>query len=226
MIALAIDLSSMQGSLALFRDGEAIGSSYWGQHRSDGQALFREWPTLLQQTGVRPDQIQLYICGRGPGAFSGLRMSLSSTQAAALPNRARLYAISSGEAIAARVVRERAVQSVVVVGNARRDKIWLGRFSRTERDGLDLPGGWELVEPKEFLARSNGATVLVSPHYDQLREILPAQAFAGDRWIADNRWPHAIDVGYAAIQHIEQGDPSEPLSPLYLHSPVAKTIPC
>ena len=223
MIALAIDLSSRQGSLALFRDGEAIGSSSWGQHRGDAQALFREWPTLLKQIGVRPDHIHLYICGRGPGTFSGLRISLSSAQAAALPNQARVYAISSGEAIATNVAGEHAVQSVMVVGNARRGKIWLGRFSKTERDGLDLSGGWKLIETNEFLAHSNAATVLVSPHFDQLREILPAEALADDRWIAKNLCPHAIEVGRAAIQHIENGDPSEPLSPLYLHSPVAKT---
>ena len=226
MIALAIDLSSAQGSLALFRDREVIGSSCWCQHRSDGQALFREWPILLQQTGVCPDQIQLYICGRGPGAFSGLRMSLSSAQAAALPNQAGVYSISSGEAIASKVVREQAVQSVVVAGNARRNKIWLGRFSKTERGGLVLPDGWELTEPNQFLARCNGANILVSPHFDQLREVLPAEALAGDRWIPDNQWPHAVELGRAAIQHIEYGDPTESLSPLYLHSPVAKTTPC
>ena len=226
MIALAIDLSSPQGSLALFRDRVVIGSSSWRQHRGDGQALFREWPILLQQIGVCPDQIQLYICGRGPGAFSGLRLSLSSAQAAALPNQARVYSISSGEAIASKVVREQAVQSVVVAGNARRNKIWLGRFSKTERGGLDLPDGWELTEPNQFLARSNGANIFVSPHFEWLREVLPAEALADNRWIPDNQWPHAVELGRAAIQHIEYGDPTEPLSPLYLHSPVAKTTPC
>ena len=226
MIALAIDLSSPQGSLALFHDREVIGSSCWRQHRNDGQALFREWPMLLQQNGVRPDQIQLYIFGRGPGAFSGLRMSLSSAQAAALPHQARVYSISSGEAIAAEVVRKHAVQSVVVVGNARRNKIWLGQFSITGEGRLHLPDGWELTGPNELLAQCNGTNRFVSPHFDQLRQVLPAEALAGDRWIADNQWPHAVEVGRAAIQHIADGDPTEPLSPLYLHAPVATTTPC
>lgn len=219
MNTLAMDLSSHRGSLALFRDDELLGTAQWEQNRRDGQALFREWPALLNHYEIRPVEIGCYICGRGPGTFSGLRVSLSAARAAAIPGRARVYAISSGEALAREHLATREADSVAVIGDARRDRLWCGLFTR---DQTSDPV-WSLVEADRLPKLAAKAGIWASPQYDRLQDLLPEPVRTHEAWVRRNCLPTAEHLGRAALDRIREDRPGESLTPLYLHPPVAGT---
>jgi tRNA threonylcarbamoyladenosine biosynthesis protein TsaB len=220
MITLGIECSSRQGSLALLRDGEVIGEKSWIADRVRHNTIFQTLETLIEEVDISYSDISLFAVGRGPGSFSGMRMSFAVAQALALPSKAEVRAVSSGAALALAVAREGAKQ-IAVVGDARRGQVWIGLFnvgqasslsiheeSRSTIDRLEacptLVEDWRLVPYEEVSVPE--ATVVISPEAERLTEIFPT--------IGNARFPHAKEV--AALAQLG----SEELEPLYMHPPV------
>jgi len=212
-IVLGIELSSRQGSVALLKDGELLAEKTWLGERVRHNILFQTLETLLNEAGVSYSDILLYAVGRGPGSFSGMRMSFAVAQALALPNKKEVRAVSSGAALALAAAREGAKQ-IAVVGDARRGQLWYGLFSvaafheRGPRSGtsatVEQTEDWKLVPYEELVVPAG--TLVVSPEAERLAQYLPN--------IGTSRFPLASDVARLALVQ------SEPLEPLYMHPPV------
>jgi tRNA threonylcarbamoyl adenosine modification protein YeaZ len=203
-IVLGIELSSRQGSVALLKDGELLAEKTWLGERVRHNILFQTLETLLNETGVSYSDLSLYAVGRGPGSFSGMRMSFAVAQALALPDKTEVRAVSSGAALALAAAREGDKQ-IAVVGDARRGQLWYGLFSVAAPPATaEQIEDWKLV-PYEDLVLSAGMLV-VSPEADRLTQYFPN--------IGNSRFPLASDVARLALTQ------SEPLEPLYMHPPV------
>ena len=205
MITLGIELSSRQGSVALLKDGALLAEKKWLGERVRHNILFQTLETLLCEAGVSYSDISLYAVGRGPGSFSGMRMSFAVAQALALPNKTEVRAVSSGAALALAAAREGA-KRIAVVGDARRGQFWVGLFQCLEDGALKVSNPWKLV-PYEDLVVPEG-TLIVGPEAERLTQYFPD--------IGNARFPLASDVAALALI---QGN-SEPLEPLYMHPPV------
>ena len=215
MITLGIECSSRQGSVALLKDGELLGEKTWIGERVRHNTIFQTLETLLDEVGVSYSDISLYAVGRGPGSFSGMRMSFAIAQALALPNKVEVRAVSSGAALALAAAREGA-KEIAVVGDARRGQFWVGLFSvaafhergprsRTSATVKQIEE-WRLI-PYEEISVPEG-TLVVSPEAERLTQYFPN--------IGTARFPLASDVAALAVRQVE----SEPLEPLYMHPPV------
>jgi len=222
MITLGIECSSRQGSLALLKGGKLMAEKSWIADRVRHNTIFQSLEDLIKEAGISFSEISLFAVGRGPGSFSGMRMSSAIAQALALPSKADVRAVSSGAALALAVVREGA-KKIAVVGDARRGQVWIGMFHALEKVSADLPNigmvsypecealcsnavGWKLVAYNE-VCLPEGA-VVVSPEAERLTEIFPT--------IENSRFPHAKEVAELALLWAEP----EPLEPLYMHPPV------
>lgn len=203
MITLGIECSSRQGSLALLRDGEVIGEKSWIADRVRHNTIFQTLETLMDEAKVAYSDIDLFAVGRGPGSFSGMRMSFAIAQALALPDKKEVRAVSSGAALALAAARAGA-KDIAVVGDARRGQVWIGLFQAVDGGGIRLVKDWELVA-YDAVAVPDGA-VVVSPEAERLTNIFPE--------IGEARFPHAKEVAELA----QLG--SEELEPLYMHPPV------
>ncbi len=228
-IVLGIELSSRQGSLALLKDGAVLAEKTWIGENVRHNVLFQTLEALLQEMQLSYSDISLYAVGRGPGSFSGMRMSFAVAQALALPNKTEVRSVSSGAALALQVAQTllsaqvpegqtgvSAPQQIAVVGDARRGQLWYGLFSVAASGGRG-PGSptpatveqvedWKLV-PYEELVIPEG-TLVISPEAERLIQYFPN--------IGAPRFPRASDVAKLALSQIE----SEPLEPLYMHPPV------
>ena len=241
MITLGIECSSRQGSLALLKDGELLVERSWIAERVRHNTIFQTLENLIVEADVSYNDISLFAVGRGPGSFSGMRMSFAVAQALALPSKADVRAVSSGAALALAVAREGAKQ-VAVVGDARRGQVWIGVFnvdafagdtaraSSRHADGenatmasrLRVSKDWKLI-PYEDVSVPQG-TVVVSPEAERLTGIFPASLACASKRLANigtcdasgvnAQFPHAKEVAELAQTH------SEELEPLYMHPPV------
>lgn len=203
MITLGIELSSRQGSVALLKDGELLGEKTWLGERVRHNTVFQTLENLLREADISYDELSLYAVGRGPGSFSGMRMSFAIAQALALPNRTEVRAVSSGAALALAAARDGA-KEICVAGDARRGQFWAGFFQTLEDGAVKISKEWKLL-PYEELVVPEG-TRLVSPEAERLAEFFPN--------IGNVRFPLARDVARLAQTQ------SEPLEPLYMHPPV------
>lgn len=219
MIALGIELSSKQGSVALLKDGELLAEKSWIAERIRHGVLFQALENLLQDAHISYYDISFYAVGRGPGSFSGMRIAFAAAQALAMPSKTEVRAVSSGAALALAAAREGA-EEIAVVGDARRGQVWVGMFSAVF--AAAVPGGrgsgsaspaaveqtedWKLV-PYEDISVPEG-TVGVSPEAERLSEIFPT--------LGNPQFPRAKEVAELALMQTEP----EPLEPLYMHPPV------
>ena len=100
MLILAIEQSSVLASVALLNDGRVLAAERWHCTWNRSQNVFDILPSLLKNASVRPENIDVFAAGTGPGSFSGSRVAVSVAQALALPGGKRAIGISSGEALA------------------------------------------------------------------------------------------------------------------------------
>jgi len=223
MIACAIESSSDLAGVALFRDQVAIGVERYAAGGCGDRTMFEAIERLLRAAGVRPSEVAVWIAGRGPGRYGGVRAALTAAQFFALPGHAPIYALSSAAALAAAALRESGARRAVIAGDARRGRLWHALFETTAEGSINGPqGGWQLSTPQQFLEQTIANAIYVSPEYHRLK----AQGYLRDEvgicWIPENRYPDPVELGRLALRKLAAGWPSEPPAPLYLHAAVAE----
>ncbi len=220
MIALALELSTARGSLALFADGRVAAAESWDEKAVRGQQAFRALPGLLANAGIRVEDIDVFIAGRGPGQYSGLRVAVTTAQALALPGTKTVYTVSSGEALALEMAGDESARQIAIVGDARRNTLWLGLFEKTG-DRLKTITPWTIVTPDQLASHLPAGAVLAGPDWKRLEPVLGKMQFPNVRVIREDRSPKAEFVGRVALQKLRVGIPSEPMTPIYMHPAVA-----
>ena len=194
MKVLAQDISTEAGSLALLEDGMVVASRAVDVRQRRHQELFDAVESLLQGAEWTWKNIGVFAVGRGPGSYTGLRVSLTAARGWALPQSKPVWTVSSGAALAAEILAERPdIAQAVVSGDARRGMVWAGRFEREARHRVRQAGEWKLL-PAELRGRE----------------------WPDAHWVAAGRAPQAAWVGRLFFA----GGASEELQPIYLHPAV------
>ncbi|MCF7847390.1 MAG: tRNA (adenosine(37)-N6)-threonylcarbamoyltransferase complex dimerization subunit type 1 TsaB [Kiritimatiellales bacterium] len=208
MKIFAIELSSKHGSIALVEDGEVCTEESWIENFKNRQQLFDSMAGLK----VDWDTVDVFAAGRGPGAFSGMRIAFSVARSLAQPGGKPFYALNSAQALAAQVAQETGADRVAVVGDARRRQVWAGLFCAGE-----LEKDFELMELDRLKDFIPDGTLVVSPDHDRLEELLSTFQTLEK---AVSVFPTAGKLGQLVFQRLENGVGSEPDEPLYMHPPV------
>ncbi|NCC53666.1 MAG: tRNA (adenosine(37)-N6)-threonylcarbamoyltransferase complex dimerization subunit type 1 TsaB, partial [Spartobacteria bacterium] len=180
-----------------------------------------EFQAMLDEADCTLAELDAWAVGRGPGNYSGLRTALTVAQAVALPDHTPVYAISSGEVLAAQTAREHPeARHIAVVGDARRSLLWFGLFSVGD-NGVEQSGEWSLKPVADLMQDWPAGTRVVSSDWSRIREAV--QPFLRDEivWIPEDRYPSATLLAECAQRKTAGHIPIEPLSPIYLHPPVA-----
>jgi tRNA threonylcarbamoyladenosine biosynthesis protein TsaB len=206
MKLLALELSTKKAGIVLLDDDRVLAEAAWEEARAQHEALFHHAPHVLKAAGLAVADIDLFVVGRGPGAFSGVRVALTAANAMALPFGKTVYAVSSGEALARDLLRNGASAKVAVVGDARRGTLWLGVFGK---EGCVRP--WSTIPADGLPGTIEPGTMVVSPDAERL---------AGVGLTVTAAWPTALQVASAARERLAAGIAGDPLEPLYMHPPV------
>ena len=194
MKILALEFSTETGSLALLADGALAAAAAVEAGARRSQELFAAAAQLLAGAGWTFADLGAFAVGRGPGAYTGLRVSLTAANGWALPENKPVWTVASGAALAAELFAERPdLAQVVAWGDARRGTIWAGRFERDAQRVVRQVGDWQL---------------------------LPADArekeWPDAHWAEAGRAPQAAWVGKLFCA----GGASEERQPIYLHPAV------
>lgn len=203
MRVVAIEMSAQEGSVALLESGRVMASVCWVEQRENRQQLF----DALKELAVDWASVDTFLVGRGPGAFSGMRISFSVVNALAAPGKQRVMAHNSG----ASLVRQHGAEKAVVVGDARREQLWVGAF-----EGVELVREFELIGRDALGDWVDEGTVVLSPDRARLAAVL--EPFGGPG--TGDEVPRAATLGEVVWERQAAGLAVEPFEPLYLHPPV------
>ena len=132
-LLLAIECATRVASVALARDGEvlAVRSTRSDQHHA--QTLLPEIDAVFSQLGAALADVDAFAVSIGPGAFTSLRIGLSTLKGLAFASERPVAAISTLACIAHAAPREAA--RVAALLDARRGEVYVGQFERQPGDG-------------------------------------------------------------------------------------------
>lgn len=234
MWLLAIDRSSPGSGAAVFRDGSLAGvcRDVAGEP-SRAPGWMADVVGLLTQQALDPKELGALCVGVGPGSFSGIRSSLAALQGLALPSGVTVFGVSSAAALAFRMLTGPDAPSVVtIVGDARRERLWVGSFRLSEAGGMEAVGGdgraramcqsaddFVLVRSGDVASAVPPGARVASPDFGRIGAALNA-ALGGERVVQTAVYPDAESVGRLFLAAPDAAR-REPL-PVYLHPAVAQ----
>jgi len=204
MKILALELSTKIGSIALLEDGLIKKEINWVEQFNDRRQPFE----ALDKFKSDWNSIDMYAVGRGPGSFSGLRVAFSVVNALALPKQNKIIAHNSAESIAYKFKSSK----VLVVGDARRKQLWVGKFEK-----LKLIEEFQLIKYHELESFVDEKTIVVSSDYDRLSFLLDSYMKSESR---NCSYPSANGLAKIVYKKIMNNEKLEEFEPLYLHPPV------
>ncbi|HBX55605.1 tRNA (adenosine(37)-N6)-threonylcarbamoyltransferase complex dimerization subunit type 1 TsaB [Pseudomonas sp. UBA2684] len=143
---LALDTATEACSVALLHDGQVL-SHYEVIPRLHAQRLLPMIQQLLAEAGVPLAALDAIAFGRGPGAFTGIRIAIGVVQGLAFALERPVLPVSNLAVLAQRAQRERGVSQVAAAIDARMDEVYWGCY-RSEQGEMRLAGS-EVVLPPE-----------------------------------------------------------------------------
>ena len=96
MLVLAFDTATDAATSALVRDGHVL-----GERVSRAVRILDDFEELLTEAGLRADDVDGIVVGRGPGSYTGLRMGLVTARTLSFSLGAPVAGASTLDALAA-----------------------------------------------------------------------------------------------------------------------------
>ncbi|MEO6967233.1 MAG: tRNA (adenosine(37)-N6)-threonylcarbamoyltransferase complex dimerization subunit type 1 TsaB [Rhodanobacteraceae bacterium] len=224
MNLLAIETSTESCSVALLHGDTLIERSEIAPRRH-AELVLPMAESLLSDAGLKRAQLDGIAVGRGPGAFTGVRLGASIAQGLALALDLPVVPVSSLAVLAMQAPRDDA--GVLAVIDARMGEVYAGAF-RFDADGLVQPLDEERVTRAEdmVLPLSPRGWNVIGSGWDAYRDAILARLSSPPRWAEGARFPQARDVARLAAPRFAAGDvlPPERALPVYLRDKVALTI--
>jgi tRNA threonylcarbamoyladenosine biosynthesis protein TsaB len=225
MKLLAFETATEACSVALWLDGE-VRERFEVAPRRHAELSLPWADQLLAEAGVSKSQLDAIAVGRGPGAFTGVRLAVALAQGIALALDRPVVPVSTLAALAmqAHSLRPTGGSRVIAAIDARMGEVYAGTFELSEDDVVSLsqecvcsPDGFELAEGKWLgvgtgFAAADGA--LRRRFGNQLVDVDPAAL------------PHAADIAILAALAFARGESVAPerVEPAYLRNNVALTL--
>src|SRR5215472_11314278 len=140
---IAIETATESCSAALLHHGALIERSELAPRRH-AELILPMIEALLAEAGVARRQLDGIAVGRGPGAFTGVRLAISVAQGLALGLDVPVVPVSSLAALAQETPATGADLPILAVIDARMGEVYAGTFRRAA-NGLVEPTGPESV---------------------------------------------------------------------------------
>ncbi len=227
MNLLAIETATEACSVALWIDGD-VRERFAIAPRQHAELALPWADALLADAGIARSQLDVIAVGRGPGAFTGVRLAIALAQGIALALDRPVVPISTLAVLAAALptLRMREEDHILAAIDARMGEIYFGAFARRGDDVIALsdetvtkpelaviPDGVELWQGAGTgFAAADGALQL---HLQTHLASVDATAL-----------PHAADLARLAASAFARGEavPPERAEPAYLRNNVALTL--
>jgi len=152
---LALDTATEACSVALLHDGKVL-THYEVIPRLHAQKLLPMIKDLLAEAGIGRSALDAIAFGRGPGAFTGVRIAIGVVQGLAFGLDRPVLPVSNLAVLAQRAFREQGVSQVAAAIDARMDEVYWGCY-RAVAGEMRLMGD-EAVMPPERATLPTDAT--------------------------------------------------------------------
>lgn len=213
MRILAIDTATERCSVALLIEGRFVERSV-ETARGHAELVLPMVDAVLREGGVQLTALDALAYGRGPGAFTGVRIAVGVAQGLGFGAGLVTIGISDLAAVAQQVARPG--EDILVCMDARMGEVYWGRFHCAAGTALVESRGPERVDPPQNVTLGSAAVLAGTGFnaYPQLRTEGAA--------IHADVLPRAREIALlgAAARRAGQGQPASEAEPVYLRDQV------
>ncbi|TJY42725.1 tRNA (adenosine(37)-N6)-threonylcarbamoyltransferase complex dimerization subunit type 1 TsaB [Cohnella pontilimi] len=155
---LAFDSSTAVFAAAVLRNGAVEASSQLFTERNHSVHVVAEMKRLLEQCGLKPENVDVVAVGQGPGSYTGVRIAVTAGKTLAWTWNKPLIGVSSLEALALGAWQSSDKPGgkvwVVPVMDARRGQVYTSRYT------ADSAGHWQTLDADEIRMAAEWALLL------------------------------------------------------------------
>lgn len=224
MKLLALETATEACSVAVLVDGE-VHERFEIAPRRHAELTLPWAERLLADCGVAKSQLDAIAVGRGPGAFTGVRLAIALAQGIALALDRPLLPVSTLAALAMRAESNMQGARIIAAIDARMGEVYLGAFAR-EGEGLRALGDEVVVRPDAADIPGGDGWQGVGTGFAAVDAVLPARLHGRLACFDAAALPHAADVARLGALMYARGETIAPerVEPAYLRNNVALTI--
>ena len=211
-IELSIDTSTRYASVAVSRDGDALAELTWRSERNHSVELVPAIRELLSRVRIVMGEIDAVFIAKGPGAFSALRVGMSTAKTLAAALGVPLVAVGTLDIEAQPYLHlDLPVRALIGAG---RNRLYVGNFEGDEPKYM-------VMSPDELVSDIVEKTIFcgegVVTIADDLKKQIEGKAYIVDMKPPTRRAGILAQLGYRRLQSGVADDAST-LEPLYLRS--------
>ena len=231
MKLLAIETATEACSAALSIDGEVL-ERFEIAPRGHTELILPMIDELMAEADINISQVDAMAFGRGPGAFTGVRIAVGVTQGIAFGADLPVVPVSTLAALAQGIgaqgigTQDASADHVLVALDARMDEVYWGAYQRNSAGLMELlceecvspPADVPLVEGEHW----RGAGAGWSAYESVLSERFASQLLSGAGAWDGAALPHARDVAVLGLAGFDAGQAvsAEQALPVYLRDKV------
>ena len=226
MNLLAFETATEACSVALWHDG-ALLERYEVAPRRHAELALPFAESLLAEAGVAKSALDAIAVGRGPGAFTGVRLAIALAQGLAVALDRPVVPVSTLAALAlAAPMDDSAGSAILAVVDARMGEIYAACYER-DTDWLVTPVAGEV------LCRAEALELPARPHWSVLgtgwgayESALRARLGGSPDYAHGTALPRASAVARLAVREFARGGAVDAAlaQPVYLRDKVALTL--
>ena len=220
MKLLAIDTATEACSAAILIDDEII-YRYQVAPRQHAELILPMIDELLADTGSSLADMDALAFGRGPGAFTGVRIAAGVIQGLAFGADLPVVPVSTLAALAQGIIESKH-HNIISAIDARMGEIYWGIFE-PDSHGLASPVGDEAVSrPEELIVQENISYFGIGTGWQTYRDVLTNKLGGQLGGCAGDCYPHARDIVVLAKREFQKGNAvtAEHALPVYLRNKV------
>lgn len=222
MKLLAIETATEACSAALWVDG-TLTHRYRLAPREHTRLILPMMDELLSESDLVLTRLDALAFGRGPGAFTGVRIAASVIQGAAFGADLPVVPVSTLAALAQQGL-DTGARHVLAALDARMGEVYWGAFE-ADAYGLAVAAGDELVVAPEVVPvpRTPG-WYGIGPGWRAHGDVLGARLGALVSTMDPEPYPAAVEVARLAVRDLAAGHavPADQALPVYLRDRVAE----
>jgi tRNA threonylcarbamoyladenosine biosynthesis protein TsaB len=218
-VILALELSSMCGSIAIVCRNLCIYEQSLYSNRTHSKRLMQQIDTALEESGQPWDAIAAIAVSLGPGSFTGLRIALGTVKGLAMALGKKLIGVSSLDALAHQLPRTS--KQICPILDARKKEVYTSLYKFDEQGTLLEISEHQVISPQRLATLIQAPTFFIGDgtavYNTLLSERLGALALFCDPRLY---FPRASSVGMLALNKYAQTDFLDPATatPIYVRA--------
>ena len=221
MKILSIDTSSNICGISILEDTNLLKEVSQNNGLTHSQNLMPIIKNTLEELNITLNDIDLIVCDKGPGSFTGIRIGVATAKAFSDSLNIQSIGISSLEALAYNSVEDGVICSLI---DAKNENVYAGVFEKID-DNFILRRNFSTENIYELLSEfkeSEYSIIFIGDgainYKDAILSVLPNKC----KFVENNELS-AFNLGLAGLAHLKNADYSD-LNPLYLRKPQAERM--